>query len=77
MDHIEAERVSKTLGLGALETAQPRSSTEQTHAETDNEEDTEDDDEDAEFEPRHEGEPSLFDILDDNTEEDSNDNQQE
>ena len=77
LDHIEAERVSKTLGLGALETAQPRSSTEQTHAETDNEEDTEDDDEDAEFEPRHEGEPSLFDILDYDTDGDSDEDQQE
>ena len=41
LDNIEAERVSKTRGLGALESAEPRPSTEEAHQENDDEEDTE------------------------------------
>ena len=47
LDHVEAERVSKTPGLRAPETSQIGPSTEQAHQENYTEEDTDDDDDDA------------------------------
>ena len=44
LDHVEAERISKTPGLGASETSQIGPSTEQAHQENYTEEDTDDDD---------------------------------
>ena len=77
LDTVEAERVSKIPGLGAPESEVPRSSTKETHQQTNDEEDTEDEEEDADFEPRHEGEPSLFDILQDDTDDEEDEDQHE
>ena len=71
-NHIEAEKISKTPGLGAPETSKSGPSTAQAHHENDIEEDSEDDDEDTEFQTKPKEEPSIFDILDD-----SDKNQQE
>ena len=43
LDHIEAERISKTPRLGAPETTQPGPSIEQAHHENDTKENTDDD----------------------------------
>ena len=64
LDNIEAERVSKTPGLGAPDSADPRPSTEEAHQENDDGEDTEDEEDDVSKAPQEE-EPSLFDILQD------------
>ena len=75
LDNIEAERVSKTLGLRAPESAVPRPSPEETTKfKNEENEDIEDEDEDADNEARQEEESSLFDILQDNTEDDLDEN---
>ena len=66
LDKVEAERISKTPGLKAPDTAQPGPANEQAQTEPDDESDTDDDVE--EMNPRPD-EPSLFDILDDSDEE--------
>ena len=66
LDNIEAERVIKTPKLGPPESAIPRPSPE----ETTKFKNDEDEDEDADNEARQEEEPSLFDILQDDTEDD-------
>ena len=63
LDNIEAERVSKTPGLGAPDSADPRPSTEEAHEENEDGEDTEDEDEDDVGVAPQEEETSLFDIL--------------
>ena len=68
--NIEAERVSKTHGLRAPESAESRPSTKEAHQETEKDEDNDDEDEDTDNEARQEGEPSLFDILQDDTDDD-------
>ena len=68
LDHVEAERVSKTPGLGAPETSQPGPLTEQAHHENNTEEDTDTNDNVAELHPRPDEEPSIFDIFDDSDE---------
>ena len=75
LDNIEAERVIKTPGLGAPESAVPRPSPEETTKfKNEENEDIEDEDEDADNEARQEEESSLFDILQDNTEDDLDEN---
>ena len=70
LDNIEAERVSKTPGLGAPDSTEPRPSTEEAHQENDDEEDTKDEDDDDDSATTQEEEPSLFDILQDDAEDD-------
>ena len=68
LDQVEAERVSKTPGLGAPETSQPGPSTDQAHHENNTKDDTNTDDDVAELHPRPDEEPSIFDIFDDSDE---------
>ena len=75
LDNIEAERVSKTPGLRAPDSADPRPSTEIAQQENDEEEDTEDEDDDDDSATTHEEEPSLFDILQDDAEDDLEEDQ--
>ena len=67
LDQGEAERVSKTPGLGAPEVSQPGPSTEQAHQEHNTEDGTDTDDDVAELHPKAD-EPSIFDIFDDSDE---------
>ena len=67
LDKVEAERVSKTPGLGAPETSQPGPSTEQGHQEHNQNDDTDTNDDVAKLPPRPD-EPSIFDIFDDSDE---------
>ena len=77
LDTDDAERPRKIPGLEAPDLVDPKTSTTETHQETGDEEGTEDEDEDTDFEARHEGEPSLFDILQDDTEDELDKDQQE
>ena len=62
LDNLESERRNQTTGLGAPETEKPRPSTEDTHKFIESE------DEDEDEEDVQQPEPSLFDILQDDAE---------
>ena len=70
LDKLAAEQWRQTPGLRALETEEPRPSTEDTHKfrEDDDNDDDGDENDDEENEDEQQQEPSLFDILQDDAE---------
>ena len=68
LDKIEAERISKTPGLKAPDTAQPGQPTEQAQSKPAPDDESDTDDDEAGMHPRPD-EPSIFDILNDSDEE--------